>query len=246
MELHKQIIPETLFQKVIIGLMIILAVASLWTGFTAFQRMHFILEKDVYPASKAGVESYFSQYFVNFGSFTFTKSANLDTSFTYVTLKDLTLTPPKEKSMEILSSTAAGKEILGLSSHPSFTISESQRSFWSTQIYLEIGFIVAGIILLIFAVIWITSFQLKDYRKLFTERIYKWVLTLFFLIFTGFMVDALLYARKINFLNAEFGMTLSPAGGISPTFIVLLLLLLFLLIFVRKGISLQNEQDLTV
>ncbi len=111
---------------------------------------------------------------------------------------------------------------------------------------MEMAFIIGGFILFIFLLIWISSFNKDDYKKLFSQKIYRWATTLFFIVVAGFMIDALLYARKINFLNNEYDLTLSPTGGISPTMIFITILLVLVLIFLWKGIPIQNEQDLTV
>ncbi|MDR9419984.1 DUF2975 domain-containing protein [Gracilimonas sp.] len=246
MDLNKKIFPDSIFRKVIIGLLLIFTGISIWASFIAFQGIHSILNKDHSPVSTAGMESYGSHSSVEFSSFRFSQTANLDTTFTYVTLKDITLSVSNEEALNMLSSSLKNEMVLGISSHPTFVVSDSQRSFWATQVYMEMGFLASAFILMILAIIWILSFQIEEYRKLFTTKIYRWVMTFFFLIFSGFMIDALLYARKINFLNTEFNLGLSPTGGISLTMMFVLFLLLFVLIFLRKGIPMQNEQDLTV
>lgn len=246
MILNKNIIPDSLFQKVIIGLILIFAGFSIWTSFTAFQHIQSMLNKDISPTSTEGMGAYSSNFSVHLKSFKFTKTANIDTAFTYVTLTDLTVSPSTDEAFEILTSASKNDKILGLSSHPSFFVSNEQRSFWKTQINLELGFLVGAFLTLIFAVIWLFSIRIDLYKKLFTKEIYRWVMTFFFILFAGFMMDALLYARKINFLNNEFNLGLSPTGGVSPTMMFVLFLLLFVLIFLRKAIPMQNEQDLTV
>ncbi|WP_020403886.1 DUF2975 domain-containing protein [Gracilimonas tropica] len=246
MDLNKKILPDSLFQKVIIGLMIVFAGLSLWGGFWAFQNMQSIIEKDLTPESKEGMTSYGSSFKATFGSFEFNQIANMDTSFTYVTLTDLTFSPSGDKTMDILSSSSKDDRILGLSSHPSFLVSDDHRSFWISQIYLEMGFLIGGIFIIILIVIWIISANFESYKKLFNKEIYHRVMTLFFVVFAGFLINALLYARRINFLNTEFNLDLSLTDGVSMTMLFILFLLLFLIIFVRKGIPLQNEQDLTV
>ncbi|HET8866570.1 MAG TPA: hypothetical protein VFM80_12815 [Gracilimonas sp.] len=246
MNLKENFISKNLFQKIIIGLMLIFAGLSIKGGFFAFQQIQTMLDKDILPTRTEGMESYRSHFMADFRSFKFTQTANIDTIFTFVTLTDLSFAPSSKESWEILNSATGSEMLLGLSSHPSFLVSEEQRSFWISQIYLELGFIFGGIILVIFVMIWITLINFEQYKKLFTTEIYRWVLGLYFILFAGFIIDALLYARKINFINAEFGLGLSPTDGISPTMMFVLLLLLFLIIFIRKGIPMQNEQDLTV
>lgn len=246
MDLKENFISKSLFQKIIIGLMLIIAGLSIRGGFFAFQQIQTMLHKDISPTRTEGMGSYSSHFKVYLTSFEFTKTANIDTAFAYVTLTDLTFNPSKDEAIEILASASENDKILGLSSHPSFLVSEEHRSFWISQIYLELGFIFGGIILIIFVMIWITLINFEQYKKLFTTEIYRWVLGLYFILFAGFIINALLYARKINFINAEFGLALSPTDGISPTMMFVLLLLLFLIIFLRKGIPMQNEQDLTV
>lgn len=246
MDLIKKIIPDSLFQKVLIGLVLLFAISNLWVLFPVFSGIQSDLDRVISPDKTTGMTSYSSTFTFEVLSFRFTKTANIDTMFTYVTLKDLTFIPSKEKRFEILSTASTDEQILGLSSHPSYLVSESQRSFWKTQIYMEIAFIIGGFILFIFFLIWISSFNRDDYKKLFSQKIYRWATTLFFIVVVGFIIDALLYARKINFLNKEFALGLSPTGGISPTMIFVLALLLFVLIFLRRGIPMQNEQDLTV
>lgn len=246
MDLIKKIIPGTLFQKVLIGLMLLFAMASLWVGFTVFSGIQSALGRDISPDNTTGMTSYSSTYTFEVLSFRFTKTANIDTTYTYVTLKDLTFPPSKEQSFEILSTASTDEQILGLSSHPSYMVSESQRSFWKKQIYMEMAFIIGAFILFIFLLIWISSFSRDDYLKLFSQKIYRWATTLFFIVVAGFIIDALLYARKINFLNTEFNLNLSPTAGVSPTMIFIPILLVLVLIFLWKGIPMQNEQDLTV
>lgn len=246
MNLKKKIIPKSLFQKLLLGLMLIFAVFTSWFSFTAFQHIQYILEKDIAPASTKGMECYTDHHSVKFRSFTFTRTANIDSSYTYVTLTDMTLTSTIEESWEILSSASTNEEILGLSSHPSFIVSDEHRNFWFSQIYLEFGLLAGGIILIITFIVWVTSLNFYQYQKLFTRSVYQRVQGLFIILFVGFIADVLIYARKISFLFSEFGLVQPITSGISWVMILVLILLLLVIIFLRKGIPMQNEQDLTV
>ncbi|WP_421773427.1 hypothetical protein [Gracilimonas sp.] len=246
MKFIKKIIPESLFQKVFIGLMLLFAITNVWVAFTVFSGIQSVLDSDISPDKTTDMTSYSSTHSFEVLSFRFTKTANIDTMYTYVTLKDLTFSPSKEKRFEILSAASKDEQILGLSSHPSYLVSESQRSFWKKQLYMEMAFIIGGFILFMFLLVWVSSFNKDDYMKLFSKKIYRWATTLFFMVLAVFIVDGLLYARKINFLNKEFNLNLSPTGGISPTMIFITILLVLVLIFLWKGIPMQNEQDLTV
>lgn len=69
---------------------------------------------------------------------------------------------------------------------------------------------------------------------------------LFFLIFAGFIIKAVLYGRMIHFLNNEYYLSESLTGGISQEFVFLSVAFLFIIIFLERAVPLQKEQDLTV
>ncbi|MDZ7808436.1 MAG: hypothetical protein U5K71_15190 [Gracilimonas sp.] len=176
----------------------------------------------------------------------FTK-VNLDgTTYTYISVTDLSYRPLNYKSTEILSMASENTKILGLLSHPSFLVKEADLPFWKSQFQLIIGFTVFGWLILIGFLIGMAITITRQQQKLFTREIYHWVLGLYFLIFAGFLAHPILYGRMIHFLNTEFYFGEPLTSGISVEPVLGLGILLFLIIFLEKAIPMQNEQDLTV
>lgn len=247
MDLKKNFIPKSLFQKILFGLILIFAGLSVWGTISVFKDIQSMFALEPSPPTEAeGLLSYTSSNSFNSGSFQFTQIATIDTSYMYVTLTDLTSKPTKSKSLEILASFSENDEILGLVSSPSFFVQPEHRSFWIYQVYLEFALIAIGSLLIIGFFVGISTINFKKYQKIFTKEIYRWIVALYLILFIGFIADALLYARKIHFINTEFNLSRSITGGISPSMVFVLILLLLVIIFLHKGIPMQNEQDLTV
>jgi len=238
MDLQKDLIPKKHFQKLLVGFMCFTAIFIIWSGIDELNSFHSVFDADEVKAGET------LNYTMEPLSFT---KVNLDgTTYTYISVTDLSYRPLNHKATEILSSALENTKALGLLSHPSFLVKEADLPFWKSQFQLTIGLTVFGWVIFIGFLIGMSITITRQQQKLFTREIYHWVLGLYFLIFAGFLVHPILYGRMIHFLNTEFYLGEPLTSGISPEPMLGLGVLLFLVIFLEKAVPMQNEQDLTV
>lgn len=238
MDLQKDIIPQEHFQKLMIAIMFVFPILIAWNGVNELKEFNSVFNAN---EIKAGETLNYTME-----PLSITKINLDDTIYTYVSVTDLTYQPSNSKAKEILSSVPGYSKILGLLSHPSFLVKKSDLTFWRSQFHLLIGLNVFGWFILISFLIGISITNIKQEQKLFTKELYRWALALYFLIFAGFLAHPILYGRMIHFLNTEFYLGEKLTSGISPEPLLVLGILFFVIIFLQKGIPIQNDQDLTV
>lgn len=238
MDLQKDIIPKDHFQKLLIAFMCLLPVFIIWAGIEELNEFNSVFNANEVKAGET----------INYtmDPLSITKSNLTDSTYTYVSVTDLSYRPPNSNTTEILNSAQKNTKMLGLLSHPSFIVKKSDLSFWRSQFYLQIGLNILGPLILIGFLLGMTITIFKQQQKLFTKEIYRWVLGLYFLIFAGFLAHPILYGRMIHFLNTEFYLGEKLTSGISPEPLIGLGILFFVIVFLQRAIPMQNEQDLTV
>ena len=69
---------------------------------------------------------------------------------------------------------------------------------------------------------------------------------MFWLIFTGGVIKALLYGRMAHFLNSEYYLGESLTAGISNEYVLLLVVFLWIIVFLERAVPMQKEQELTI
>lgn len=238
MDLQKDIIPQEHFQKLMIAITFVFPILITWNGINELKEFNSVFNAEKVKAGET------LNYTMEPLSIT---KINLDeTTHIYVSVTDLAYRPPNPKTQEILTSALENTKTHGLLSHPSFLVKKSDLAFWQSQFHLLIGLNVFGWFIIISFLIGISITNIKQEQKLFTKELYRWALALYFLIFAGFLAHPILYGRMIHFLNTEFYLGEKLTSGISPEPLLVLGILFFVIIFLQKGIPIQNDQDLTV
>lgn len=184
------------------------------------------------------------------GDLTLTKTviptAKAEKTVAYVTAKKLTYLASKSEQTKTISTNYGLSMMTGLESYPSFLITEKHNDFWKSQFYFKIIFKNIGFALFFLIGLIFSEINIRQNRKLFTREI-KWLFfALLLLVFIAQIVDVLIYGRMIVFLNREFYLGESLIGGFTQEFNWLIGALLFLIIFIEKGIPILEEQELTV
>jgi hypothetical protein len=238
MDLQKDFIPKERFQKLMITIMCLIGALIIWSGIQELNTFHSVFNADNVTEGEA----------LNYTMepLSITKVNLNDTIFTYVSVTDLSYRSSHLKSAEILSSATDNTKMLGLLSHPSFLVNNSDSSFWQSQFYLQIGLNVLGWLILVGFLLGVSITNIRQEQKLFTQEIYRWVFALYFLVFAGFLAHPILYGRMIHFLNTEYYLGEPLTSGISQEPLWALMILFFVIIFLQRAIPIQNEQDLTV
>jgi hypothetical protein len=238
MDLTKDIIPQKYFQRIMIAIICLLPIGILWSGLEELKEF-----KSTFEANELDVGEVLN-YTVE--PLSLTKVNFENTIYTYVSVTDLSYRPPNAETAEILASASEYSKILGLLSHPSFLVKDSDLPFWRSQFYLKIGLDFLGWFLFIGVLIGLSITNFMQKQKLFTAEVYRWVFGLYFLIFAGFLAHPILYGRMIHFLNKEFNLGEPLTSGIASESLLALGILFFLIIFLQKAILIQKDQDLTV
>mgnify|MGYP003677148343 CR=1 FL=1 len=238
MDLQKDIIPKEKFQKLIIAIMLAFPILIVWDGINELKEFNSVFNAE---KIKSGETLNYTME-----PLSITKINLDDTTYTYVSVTDLSYRPPNHKTAEILSSAPYYTKTLGLLSHPSFIVKTSDLTFWRTQFRLLIGLNVFGWLILISFLIGMSITNFRQEQKLFTKELYRWVFALYFLIFAGFLAHPILYGRMIHFLNSEFYLGEQLTSGISQEPLFALGILFFVIVLIQKAIPIQNDQDLTV
>jgi len=241
MDWKSNFIKENHFRWLVLGLMGSLVLFTIWAGIKELQTFQSVWD-DSFPAEKQ-TNSY------EIGNLTLTKTS-IDTSgqsqtVRYVTVKDLHYTPSKEQRTNVLKTNKGLTKIMGLMGHPSFLINNDE-GFWKSQFYLEWGFRFGGWLIIGSLLIVITEINFRQNKKLFTKEIKQLFFGMFWLIFTGGLIKALLYGRMIHFLNNEYYLGKSLTGGISNEFVWLSVIFLWIILIFERTIPMQKEQDLTI
>ncbi len=238
MDLQNDFIPKERFQKMMALLMCLLPVILIWSGLEELNKLHATFEAEIIEAGEV------INYTLEPLSIT---KVNVDnTIYTYVSVTDLSYRPSDTQISDLLSSANKHIKTLGLLSHPSFIVEDSDIAFWKSQFYLQIGLDFLGWFLFIGVLIGLSVTNVLQQQKLFTTEVYRWVLGLYFLIFAGFIAHPILYGRMIHFLNSEYFLGESLTSGFEQGPLIVLGILFFLIIFLQRAIPIQNEQDLTV
>jgi hypothetical protein len=241
MDWQSNFMKEHTFRWLVLGLMGSFVLFTIGAGISQLQSIHSVFE-DSLPAGQQTAS-------IEIGGLTLTK-ASIDTSeqsqtVQYVTVKDLNYTPSKEERTKILKSNRGLTRMTGLMGHPSFLVNKDNQ-FWKSQFYLEWGFQFGGLLVLGVLLIVITEINFRQNKKLFTKEIKRLFFGLFFLIFTGLVIEAVLYGRVMHFLNNQYYLGESLTGGISTEYVFLLAVFFWIITFFERAVPMQQEQDLTV
>lgn len=230
--------------KAVIRFLVVLTVLGVtWAIYSSTSAFNNIMDISIPPVD--GIENKFE-----IGNLKLTKASiplgNSKKTVVYVTTKELTYLASTPEQIQTISTNYGFSKMTGLESYLSFVVLDKHKAFWSSQFYLEILFKYVGLTVFMGLLFLFVEINFRQGKKLFTKEV-KWIIYgLIFSIYGAYFLGAFLYGRMIHFLNKEFYLVESLTGGLSQELLILATVLLFLIIFVEKGIPIQNDQDLTV
>jgi hypothetical protein len=241
MDWQSNFMKENHFRWLVLGLMSWLVLFLIWGGISELQSFHSVFDDS--PQANEKINSF------DIGDLALTKTSintnGESKNVRYVTVKDLNYNPSHKEGSDILKENNGNTIMMGLMGHPSFLV-KADKEFWKSQFYLEWGFRFGGWLILIIFLIVITEVNFQQNKKLFTTKIKRLFSGLFFLIFAGFIIKAVLYGRMILFLNNNYYLGEPLTGGVSNEYVFLLAVFLWIIVFFERAVPMQKEQDLTI
>lgn len=224
-------------------LVVTFIIVMTWAFYTSISDVNRLMNASVPPIE--GIENKFEIKKLKLTKTTI-PSGNGEKTVLFVTTKELSYLASKSQQLEIISTNYGFAKMSGLESPPSFLVLDKYKTFWKSQFYFEIIFRYGGLTFFFGLIFLLVELNFNQGKKLFTKEVKRVIYGLIFSIYGAFFLEAFLYGRMINFLNKEFYLGESLTGGFSQELLILATALLFLTIFIEKGVPIQNDQDLTV
>ena len=241
--LTKDFIPQPLFQKMFIGIAVLLLLFILYNGFQEVSTFN-----PLFAGDDEFSESTTDDFEIGFLTLSRVnhQQDNSSASSRIVTVTGLThRTPHLVMSAEIEQAGSVGT-LPGLFSHPSYLITTANEAFWKQQFYFLLLFYFGGFVLIgcLFIVIAYDLYRQK--QRIFTKKMQNIVYGLFALFMGGYILHAVIYGRMIHYLNTNHALGESLTAGVSQEMFTISIFLFLIIVLFERAIPIQSEQDLTV
>lgn len=239
--LEGDFIPKSVFQTIVLGFLEFAMILIAYNGYQKYQAINGFFESEVSDNQQSVYEiGYLNVTKVNY-------SANYDQrSRFYVTITGLSYPINDFEKISEDQLEANGILMPGLVSHPSFMVTDENKSFWKSQFNWVLAYHAGGYLLLCLLIFAATLLRFRQGQKLFTKELKYAVYAFFGLIMAGYFLYAVIFGRMIYFLNQSTRLNESLTAGISPELLNVAVVILILIVLVEQAIPIQNEQDLTV
>ncbi len=239
--LTEDLIPKSVFQKILIGGLMLMTAFIIYSSYQEFQSF-----KTIFEDEKIDLE--IGTYEIGYLRVTKLNVTEEESpvSRRFITVIGLSYPTTIDEQIEKIQHNSDKVKLSGLVSHPSFLISDENESFWKSQFYWIMFLFGAGPTLASLLFVVFTVLMVKQKEKLFTKEIKYGIHTFFWLIMGGLVFNSILFGRMIYFLNNNYGLGEKLTAGISNELLTLATALLVLIVFIERAIPIQEEQDLTV
>ena len=235
------LIPKPIFQTIVLGFLVITMILIAFNGYREYQATSKFFEDE-------STESQSSVYEIGYLHITKVNHSadNNRKTRQYVTITGLSYPISEYAELSEVQMESNGLLMPGLVSHPSFVVTDENKSFWKSQFYWVLAYHSGGYLLLCMLIFAATLLRFRQGQKLFTKELKYAVYAFYGLIMAGYFLYAVIFGRMIHFLNQSTALNESLTAGISPELLNVGVVLLILIVLIEQAIPIQEEQNLTV
>ena len=235
------LIPKPIFQTIVLGFLVIVMILIAFNGYQKYQDINQYFEDE----STENQPLVYEIGYLHIAKVNHSADNNRKTR-QYVTITGLSYPISEYEELSEDQMESNGLLIPGLVSHPSFVVTDENKSFWKSQFYWVLTYHTGGSLLLFMLIFAAALLRFRQGQKLFTKELKYAVYAFYGLIMAGYFLYAIIFGRMIYFLNQSTALNESLTAGISPELLNVGVVLLILIVLIEQAIPIQEEQNLTV